>query len=158
MAHSDTALVPRVLTLGESIVDLEQRTVRRRGECVPITLLEADLLRHLAERRGHCVERELLLSVVWGYSPRVVSRAVDHTVWRLRRKIEEDPSAPRWITSVRSGGYRLEPEPPALPQTCAVSSSLRRMADLIDAADLLAARAVAPAALAELAATLWAAG
>ncbi|MEM7789746.1 MAG: winged helix-turn-helix domain-containing protein, partial [Bacteroidota bacterium] len=55
--------------------------------------------------------REQLLVEVWGYHQRSVSRAVDHAVSRLRRKIEVDPARPRWIVSVRGAGYRLQPAP-----------------------------------------------
>ncbi|MBX2804093.1 MAG: response regulator transcription factor [Myxococcales bacterium] len=97
-----------LLILGDAHVDLTQRSVHWPDRRLDLTVLEADLLRYLAERRGRWVDRETLLTEVWGYSRMVVTRAADHAVSRLRRKIEPDPGRPRWLTSTRGGGYRLE--------------------------------------------------
>lgn len=74
-----------------------------------LTSTEAALLRHLAERPGQVVSRDDLLQRVWGYRPGVVSRAVDKTMARLRRKVERDTSAPTHLLRVQGQGYRFEP-------------------------------------------------
>ncbi|MEQ1501084.1 MAG: winged helix-turn-helix domain-containing protein [Myxococcota bacterium] len=102
----------RLVRVGEAEVDLEARRVRRPDQPeAPMTELEARLLGYLAERRGATVSREVLLAEVWGYAPSAVTRAVDHTVSRLRHKLELDAARPRWLTSNRGAGYRLEAEP-----------------------------------------------
>jgi DNA-binding winged helix-turn-helix (wHTH) protein/tetratricopeptide (TPR) repeat protein len=112
-------VVESVVLIGDAEIDLVERRVHSpRGEGA-LTELEASLLRFLLGRRGSTTSRKELLEEVWGYSPRTVTRAVDHTVSRLRKKIEVDPRRPRWLTSTRGGGYRLELPPvevSALPE------------------------------------------
>ncbi|MEN0063306.1 MAG: winged helix-turn-helix domain-containing protein [Myxococcota bacterium] len=97
-----------LLHLGSFSVDLGAQCVRSPSGEERISKLEADLLAYLASRRGETVSRKTLLTEVWGYHERAVTRAVDHSVARLRRKIEEDPSKPRWLLSIRGAGYRLQ--------------------------------------------------
>ena len=84
------------------------RTVLRGGELVCLTPKEFDLLYALVKRRGAVATRMELLSEVWGYSAAVLSRTVDTHVAELRRKLEADPAAPRYILTVRKAGYRLD--------------------------------------------------
>ncbi|MEQ1502280.1 MAG: tetratricopeptide repeat protein [Myxococcota bacterium] len=99
------------LSFGTTRVELtELRAYSVSGE-QPLTPLEVELLTFLVANRGTTVSRERLLAEVWGYSTKSVTRAVDNTVSRLRRKIEADPRDPRWIVSTRGGGYRLERDP-----------------------------------------------
>ncbi|MBX2802195.1 MAG: tetratricopeptide repeat protein [Myxococcales bacterium] len=96
--------------LGKYAVDLlERRATTPSGE-QSLTPLEADLLAFLDRHRGKTMSRARLLTEVWGYSPSAVTRAVDNTVSRLRRKLELDPASPRWLVATRGGGYRLEPD------------------------------------------------
>ena len=75
-----------------------------------LTTLEAALLGYLADHAGAAVSREELLDHVWGYHSGALTRAVDHTVKRLRPKIEPDPARPQHLITVRGVGYRLEIE------------------------------------------------
>ncbi|MEM6926731.1 MAG: winged helix-turn-helix domain-containing protein, partial [Myxococcota bacterium] len=104
--------------LGSAEVDLEARLVRAPSGEQALSDLEARLLIYFAGHAGTAVSRRKLLAEVWGYAPQVESRAVDHTIARLRRKIEPDPTHPRWLRSVRGVGYRLEWDPtlPELPR------------------------------------------
>lgn len=70
---------------------------------------ELDLVRWLAARPHEDHPRARLLREVWGYSDRVVSRTVDTTLRRLRRKLEADPGRPRHFHTARGVGYRFEP-------------------------------------------------
>jgi DNA-binding response OmpR family regulator len=74
---------------------------------VRLTTREAGLLRALLDREGEAVERGELLESVWGLRPETRTRVVDTFVHRLRRYVEENPSRPRHIVSVRGHGYRL---------------------------------------------------
>ena len=92
---------------GEVDVDPATRTVVRKGETVPLTPMEFDLLLALLRRRGAVASRLELLHEVWGHSSAVLTRTVDTHIAELRRKLEENPAAPRHILTVRKAGYRL---------------------------------------------------
>jgi DNA-binding response OmpR family regulator len=79
----------------------------------PLTLMEANLLRYLAERAGKPVSRKAMLEEVWGLHEDTDTRAIDNFIVRLRRYIEPDPTKPRYLLTVRSVGYRFvaNPEP-----------------------------------------------
>ncbi len=81
--------------------------VFRSGQPVSLRPKEFELLMALVRRRGAVVGRLELLREVWGYGSDVVSRTVDTHVGELRRKLEDDPAAPRHILTVRKTGYRL---------------------------------------------------
>jgi DNA-binding response OmpR family regulator len=93
---------------GDVEVDVAARIVRRRGQAIELAPKEFDLLLALLKSRGAVVSRLELMTRVWGYSSAVVSRTVDTHVAELRRKLEDTPSAPRHIVTVRKVGYRLE--------------------------------------------------
>lgn len=81
-----------------------QRTVR-------LTLMEADLLRYLTRNRDRIVSRKELLEQVWHVREDTDTRAIDNFIVRLRRYIEDDPSSPRHLETVRGVGYRFVPNP-----------------------------------------------
>jgi two-component system, OmpR family, alkaline phosphatase synthesis response regulator PhoP len=76
-----------------------------------LTLMEANLLRFLIEREGKAVSRKEMLERVWGLHEDTDTRAIDNFVVRLRRYIEDDPSRPRHLLTVRSVGYRFVSNP-----------------------------------------------
>ena len=92
---------------GQIQVDPASRTVHRGAESVELAPKEFDLLLALLAARGAVVTRLQLLREVWGYSSAVVSRTVDTHIAELRRKLEENPAAPKHILTVRKTGYRL---------------------------------------------------
>ncbi len=94
---------------GPVLIDLRSRRVLRNGEEVPLTPKELDLLLALLRRKGAVASRLELLKEVWGHRAAVVSRTVDTHISELRRKLEDEPSAPRHILTVHKTGYRLEP-------------------------------------------------
>ncbi len=83
-------------------------TVLKRGESLELTATEFRLLCELAENAGLVLSREQLLERVWGYDYLGDGRVVDAHVRRLRAKIEDDPSQPRYVATVRGLGYRFE--------------------------------------------------
>lgn len=96
------------LLVGDGVIDLDDGRVVRTGQVVQLTPSERDLLAYLAARAGRDVTREELHQQVWGHATRVVSRAADTAVHRLRHKIEATPDAPRHLITV-PGGYRWVP-------------------------------------------------
>jgi two-component system, OmpR family, alkaline phosphatase synthesis response regulator PhoP len=85
------------------------RIVLRSGHPVALTPKEFDLLCELLRAGGAVVPRNELLRRVWGHRSVMVTRTLDSHVAELRRKLEQEPAAPRHILTVRKVGYRLEP-------------------------------------------------
>ena len=94
---------------GDIEINPASRTVTRAGQVVALSPKEFDLLLTLVRRRGAVVSRVELLREVWGHRVEVMTRTVDIHIAELRRKLEDDPSAPRHILTVWKAGYRLEP-------------------------------------------------
>jgi len=94
-------------SFGNIELDLSTRIVRRAGGAVALTPMEFDLLVALVRRNGAVASRLELLAEVWGHSSAVLTRTVDTHIGELRRKLEQDPSMPRHILTVRKAGYRL---------------------------------------------------
>jgi two-component system, OmpR family, alkaline phosphatase synthesis response regulator PhoP len=99
--------LPTVVKFGEIEVTPATHDVTLRGAPVALRPKEFDLLLALIRRQGGVVTRIELLREVWGYDETVVSRTVDTHVAELRRKLEEDPTNPRYVLTVRKTGYRL---------------------------------------------------
>ncbi|MFN2557122.1 MAG: response regulator [Nitriliruptorales bacterium] len=95
------------LTAGGLRIDLAARTAWRDGEVIPLTPLEFDLLVFLMRHPGRAFSREQLFEQVWGYTFGDLSTITVH-VRRLREKIEDDPSHPRWLKTVWGVGYRFD--------------------------------------------------
>ncbi len=94
-----------VLAFGELIIDSEKYEVKKRGEVIPLTFREFELLKFLATRKGKIFTREQLLNKVWDYEFYGDVRTVDVTIRRLREKIEDNPSLPSYIITKRGVGY-----------------------------------------------------
>jgi DNA-binding response OmpR family regulator len=106
--HGETA-AERAVRFGRVEVRLGSHSVQRDGQEVELRPKEFDLLRALIERMGSVVSRHELLTTVWGYTADVVSRTVDSHILELRRKLEDDPTHPTHILTVRKSGYLLKP-------------------------------------------------
>ena len=93
---------------GDVEVDFERCELRRAGQPVELTALEFKLLTALVRNGGKVLSRDQLLDLVWGQGTFVTDRVVDNHVVTLRKKVELDPSEPRYIVSVRGLGYRFD--------------------------------------------------
>ncbi len=91
--------------IGNLIVDMNRYEVRKEGKTLDLTLREFELLKYLAEREDRVFSREQLLEEVWGYEYYGDIRTVDVTVRRLREKLEDDSSEPKYIMTKRGVGY-----------------------------------------------------
>jgi two-component system alkaline phosphatase synthesis response regulator PhoP len=89
-------------------IDLARRQVTKCGVPVDLTALEFDLLRELAGRPGIVFSRAQLLQRVWGYDFLGDERVVDVHIGLLRKKIEDDPSEPALLKTVRGVGYKFD--------------------------------------------------
>jgi DNA-binding response OmpR family regulator len=96
------------LTSGDLSLDLGARKVHKGDSELNLSFKEFDLLAELVRSRGVVLSRDLLLTKVWGYDYYGESRTVDVHIRWLREKIEDEPSKPTRITTIRSIGYRFE--------------------------------------------------
>lgn len=121
-----------LLALRRGTVDLVRGELQRAdGSTASLTTREAELLGFLAQRAGEDVSRDTLLVEVWGHHPDSLSRAVDHTMRRLRAKVELDPAHPHHLLTVHGVGYRFAPLPRApAPQSLAGGDFLGRETEL----------------------------
>ncbi len=99
---------PERYVIGDLEILPDAGIVRRAGEEVALTKTEFRLLCELAHNRGLVLSREQLLERVWGYDYLGDGRLVDAHIRRLRTKVEDDPSEPGIIATVRGLGYRLQ--------------------------------------------------
>jgi len=95
---------------GKSI-DFGELELRTLGNVIHLTLMEAQLLRYLIRSEGRVVSRKSILEEVWGLREDTDTRAIDNFIVRLRRYIEDDPSRPKHLQTVRGVGYRFVAEP-----------------------------------------------
>jgi len=103
---------PAPLTSGDLVLDLSAQSVRVGGRpAVRLTNLESRLLQLLLANGGHTLPLERLTSHVWGLRGTGDRQLLKQLVHRLRRKIEEDPGAPRYLVTVSGLGYALHPSP-----------------------------------------------
>jgi two-component system, OmpR family, alkaline phosphatase synthesis response regulator PhoP len=93
------------------VIDFDSLELRAGEMTVPLTLMEANLLRYLIQHEGKAVSRKAMLEQVWGVREDTDTRAIDNFIVRLRRYIEKEPANPRHLTTVRGVGYRFQAEP-----------------------------------------------
>ncbi len=101
---------PREIRSGELAINLDRYQVTKGPRTIDLTFREFELLKYLALHSGQVFSREVLLEKVWGYEYFGDSRTVDVTVRRLREKIEDDPSNPRYVQTRRGVGYFFRQE------------------------------------------------
>jgi DNA-binding response OmpR family regulator len=98
-------------SFGGKSIDFAELELRTLGNTIHLTVMEAELLRYLVRSEGRVVSRKAILEDVWGLHEDTDTRAIDNFVVRLRRYIEEDPSHPKHLQTVRGVGYRFVAEP-----------------------------------------------
>ncbi|HXZ42043.1 MAG TPA: response regulator transcription factor [Terriglobales bacterium] len=100
-----------VFSFDGRIIDFGKLELRVNGNTIQLTLMEAELLRYLIRNSGRVVSRKSILEEVWGLHEDTDTRAIDNFIVRLRRYIEDNPSKPEHLLTVRGVGYRFVPEP-----------------------------------------------
>lgn len=91
-------------------IDFEALELTASGKTIRLTLMEADFLRYLVRNQGRIISRKELLEQVWRVREDTDTRAIDNFVVRLRRYIEDEPTNPTHLKTVRGVGYRFLPE------------------------------------------------
>ncbi len=104
----DPALHPAVMEAGPVRMDIERHVVTVAGREVSLPLKEFDLLEYLLRNVGRVLTRGQLIDRVWGADYVGDTKTLDVHVKRLRSKLEPDPSAPRFLVTVRGLGYKFE--------------------------------------------------
>jgi DNA-binding response OmpR family regulator len=110
-AAAQTTPVAAQFSFRDKSIDFEQLEVRVGEKRMPLTLMEAALLRYFVQREGCPVPRKAILEEVWGLRDDTDTRAIDNFIVRLRRYIEDDPTSPRHLQTVRGVGYRFVANP-----------------------------------------------
>jgi two-component system KDP operon response regulator KdpE len=103
---SDTASGPEI-EIGDLVIDVADRRVRRGDEQIHLTPIEFDVLRVLAQNRGRLVTHRQLLQEVWGPTYGDETHYLRVHVAHIRGKLELDPTRPRYISTEPGVGYRL---------------------------------------------------
>ncbi|REJ77487.1 MAG: DNA-binding response regulator [Acidobacteria bacterium] len=96
-----------LLVINGKKIDFTNLELDDDGEITRLTLMEAKLLKHLADNAGNAVSRKEILEEVWDLHEDTDTRAIDNFIVRLRRHIEDDPSDPLVLETVRGVGYRF---------------------------------------------------
>jgi DNA-binding winged helix-turn-helix (wHTH) protein len=109
LRHSKAVADNRVARFGDVQVDFYERTVSRSGKPVVLTTQEFKALRFLLLNPRRVLSREELLKQVWGYENYPSTRTVDNHIWKLRQKLETDPSNPMHFQTVHGTGYKFVP-------------------------------------------------
>lgn len=96
------------LRLGRIEIDFEKRLVRVDGEVADLTNREFEIVLYLANHLGRAIARESLFEALWGYEMEFNSNSLDVLIYRIRKKLEEDPNHPKHLLTLRGFGYKLQ--------------------------------------------------
>ncbi|MCM3872824.1 MAG: response regulator transcription factor [Pyrinomonadaceae bacterium] len=96
-----------VFEVGGKTIDLGALELRTPSQTVRLTLMEVQLLRYLIKHEGKVVSRKSMLEDVWGVHEDTDTRAIDNFIVRLRKYLEDEPTRPRHLLTVRGVGYRF---------------------------------------------------
>jgi two-component system response regulator RegX3 len=108
-ANETVEVAAPTLSAGPVRMDVERHVVSVGGEAIPLPLKEFELLELLLRNAGRVLTRGQLIDRVWGADYFGDTKTLDVHVKRLRSKIEPEPSAPRYLITVRGLGYKFEP-------------------------------------------------
>ena len=99
--------VPEVYCFGDVEIDFTHFKVKHKNKQLDLTSLEVEILKYFIAHQGEVITRENLLDKIWGYEKYPTTRTIDNHILKLRKKIEGDPSHPKYILSIYGEGYRF---------------------------------------------------
>ena len=105
--HSSAVQEEMKFTIDDLLLDYEQYDVFRNGISLGLSVKEFQILKLFIENTGKILTRDKILDKVWGYDTYPTSRTVDNYILSLRKKIEPDPSNPKYIHTVPKLGYKF---------------------------------------------------
>ena len=106
--HGATAENSQVLTVGDVELNMTTHEVTRAGRQIDLTVTEYNLLHLFMSHVGHALDRQTILNQVWGYDFLGETNIIEVYVRYLREKIEDSPSSPRYIQTIRGVGYIMK--------------------------------------------------
>lgn len=106
-ASNDDAGKNQTCTIGNLKVDFQSYEATTGGKSIKMSTREIDVLQLLIEKKREVINRDEILSKVWGNDSYITSRTVDNFIHKLRQKIEDDPANPKHIITVHGIGYKL---------------------------------------------------
>jgi DNA-binding response OmpR family regulator len=115
-ANRDTFVTSKTgeeFAFNHRVIDFANLELRTPEQTIRLTLMEAQLLRYLVTHDGRVVSRKAILENVWGLNEDTDTRAIDNFIVRLRKYIEDDPTRPAHLLTVRGVGYRFVAATPA---------------------------------------------
>ncbi|WP_294975006.1 response regulator transcription factor [uncultured Leuconostoc sp.] len=104
--HSD-ADKPDIIEIQDIVIDDNKKIVTKSGKNLTLTPREYELLLYFSQRVGRVIDRETILTAVWGYEFVGESRMVDMHISNLREKVENNPKSPQILKTVRGFGYTM---------------------------------------------------
>ncbi len=94
-------------SIGDLVVDFERREISVGGRKIDLTSREYDIVAYLAKNPDRAISREQLFETVWGYELELSTNSLDVYIYRIRKKIEENPNEPTYLHTLRGFGYKL---------------------------------------------------
>jgi DNA-binding response OmpR family regulator len=107
VAPTEGAVAPDVYTFANRTIDFDRLEVHHGDARLQLTVMEAKLLKYLIQHEDRIVSRKSILEDVWAVHEDTDTRAIDNFIVRLRRYLEDDPTSPRHVLTVRGIGYRF---------------------------------------------------
>jgi DNA-binding response OmpR family regulator len=107
LKRESSKITRNVFTINGREIDFNNLEIKTKNQTIKLTLMEAKLLHYLIENEGKAVSRKMILENVWQLHEDTDTRAIDNFIVRLRRYLEDKPSDPKILQTVRSVGYRL---------------------------------------------------
>ncbi len=98
---------PQIYRFGDVMVDFRKHEAHKNGQSLNMSPREFMMLNFFIQHRGEVVTRDQLLDTVWGYDSIPFTRTVDSHIAKLRKKIEDAPSDPRFLITVHRLGYKF---------------------------------------------------
>jgi len=92
---------------GDVRLDFRKQEASKKKNSLKLSVREFEILKYLCAHIGEVITRDMLLDEVWGYEHFPTTRTVDNYILSIRKKIEDDPSAPRHLVTVHTAGYKL---------------------------------------------------
>jgi two-component system, OmpR family, response regulator MprA len=106
--HGSTSENSQVLTVGDLELNMATHEVTRAGQQIDLTVTEYNLLHLFMSQVGKALDRQTILNQVWGYDFLGETNIIEVYVRYLREKIEDSPSSPRYIQTIRGVGYIMK--------------------------------------------------
>ena len=106
--HNETS-IQETYSFGDVVMDFKQYRTLINNEEIHLSAREYEIMKFFIKHAGDVIRRHVLLDEVWGYESYPTTRTVDNSILDLRKKLENEPSRPKHILSIRGVGYKFVP-------------------------------------------------